>query len=65
MKAILIFDEMPACCYDCPCCDNEMSYCTAIYGQPSCDNGYYFRLDNCPLKLVPDKVNLDDILKGE
>ena len=67
MKAILVIDEMPKNCEECPCCygfacpplDREMGMWMIKYGKP---------LD-CPLKPMPDRKEegypIDDYAIGK
>lgn len=60
-KAILVID-MPSCCYECFSLDDSGDY-------PRCritdeQRGYTFRIreqkmDKCPLKLLPEKYEID------
>ena len=49
-KGVLFIDILEDGCWDCPCCDNEMAYCTVISGRPSCE--YKERLPECPIKEI-------------
>lgn len=70
MKSILIMDNMPSNCYECPlcCCDSEYDYiCSALTTKAKDDytNDEYEivteeewveeRYSKCPLKSMPDK----------
>lgn len=70
MKAILVLDEMPERCIDCPCMyvvqKSQISeYCKAIVGE-----GFrgYLRIEDvserpkwCPLKPMPEKLDAIEI----
>ena len=63
MKAILVIDEMPANCKDCPCYCNTVSfnpYCTA--NGHDVDEQGKGRGEWCPLKPMPSfkAVDLND-----
>ena len=53
MKAILILDEKPITCWDCPCHDCEFDVCQ-VYKE-----GMTYDSDNCPLKPMPQKNKYD------
>lgn len=73
-KAILLLDEMPVRCIDCPCMyvvknSHISEYCKAII-----DKGFYPKIENicerpkwCPLKPIPEKreVKTDFIGVGD
>ena len=46
---VLFVDILEDGCYDCPCCDNEQCYCTALPGGPEC---FSDRLPECPIKEI-------------
>ena len=48
-KGVLFVDILKDGCYDCPCCDNEMCYCTVLPERPDC---FSDRLPECPLKEI-------------
>lgn len=55
VKGMLIID-IPEDCWHCPCCDNEMCYCTVIEGCPDGSNSG--RLKNCPIRPLPDGIDI-------
>ena len=67
-KAILVID-MPSCCDECFALDDNGDYPLCLITQEQ--RGYTFRtreqkMDRCPLKSVPDKVEvfMDDWTEG-
>ena len=67
-KAILVID-MPSCCYRCFAFDDNYDYLVCMATGES--KGYTFRsreqrMDKCPLKPLPDKVDvfMDDWADG-
>ena len=59
MKAILIIDEMPECCADCPCSFFERGTpnLNLICGPTQEDVNNIGKPDWCPLKEFPEKKN--------
>lgn len=60
MKAILILDEMPIACWECPCMNKEKCWrCNANNanddGRLSFADGIEKRPDWCPLREMPEK----------
>ena len=49
-KGVLFVDIVNDNCYNCPCCDNEQAYCTALENSPECV--YKERLPECPIKEI-------------
>ena len=60
MKVMLILENRPALCGDCPCWDN-IGYCNAA-DKPA---GMYQQPEFCPLKPMPQKKHLDESLDLE
>lgn len=64
MKAILILDEMPSRCEECPCYQSEMNYETIEYRYCGRDGHVVSwndspKYDSCPLKPLPQKNKYD------
>lgn len=49
-KGVLFIDILEMGCYGCPCCDNEMTYCTVLPGGPACE--YKEFLPDCPITEI-------------
>ena len=49
MKAVLVIDDMPDICYECPCYDHEGGICQASH------NWKTDRENGCPLRPLPKK----------
>lgn len=67
MKAILVLDEMPKYCADCPCMHkDEWEHFYYCYANDYCDNSLNItdRFDHrpgwCPLKDMPRKLDAND-----
>lgn len=56
MKAILVIDEMPKRCGECPCVNDEFEFCRADEKIRDCDR--YKTPTWCPLKPLPQKKEL-------
>lgn len=57
MKAILILNEMPSCCNDCPCFEGEYGSCNYLEK----DVEDFLRIDkDCPLKPLPPRREYAD-----
>jgi len=56
VKAILVLDEMPDNCSECPLVE-ENEYCASWckYNQEVCIEPYLKRNNNCPLKLIDNE----------
>ena len=54
MKAILILNETPKCCLDCPCCNLEEFGCDA--GEKTIDCRLTGRPESCPLIEINDNI---------
>ena len=59
MKAILMLDEMPKGCVDCPLFNGDEFYCT--YTKNDLNNWWetdriYYRLEDCPLIEINDNI---------
>lgn len=57
MKAILVLNDMPKNCGDCPCVCEELAFCQADEKNKDCD--WYKTPSWCPLKPMPEKVVVD------
>ncbi len=55
IKAILILDEMPKNCWDCPICYDFIACPVAEKGTPMNDADEDARPDFCPLRPMPKK----------
>lgn len=55
MKAVLVLNEMPSSCGECPLCNtsNNDDYCCDIIGDV--DGEYDGKDQRCPLKPMPDR----------
>ena len=61
-KAILVLDEYPSICRECPLCNtsNDDDYCCDIIGDV---DGEYDGIDQrCPIKPMPEKYNREEQL---
>lgn len=55
-KAVLVIDEMPGCCGDCPCFNAVYIGCHIIYEKIGIDTAYFgSRPCFCPLKEIPER----------
>lgn len=59
MKAILILEEMPSCCNDCPCFNGaeDRSCCNILLKEVEGQNGID---EDCPLKPIPPRREYAD-----
>lgn len=78
MKAILIIDTMPECCYDCKYCKFTGGYIGGYYGRSCLLTGEDVQSNNfditrlrhktCPLKPLPEKkkeIAFEETIRSE
>lgn len=59
-KAILVLDEMPECCADCPCSffERDNPILNLICGATQEDANNVGKTDWCPLKEMPEMIDI-------